>query len=522
MGNITSIDASCVGRKGSKAPIHAESSDVVALEEMLASRKDALLSGDLMKEMNQKLIDRFVCARAILVVHVTGLSKLEIQHDIVHALSFLNHAHRIVLDIAGEYNGVVLQGIGTHVQVVFRNCRNALSAAFAMRNRCPTELQSRVPNDVAGLCFALGYDHQLWVFNNVGCVGKEAVLCMRLSRHVASMFDIAVCPQFAEQLNEEAEQLPASCEGYHLSPRKYYGVRDSLNFFKFEADNPSSPSSNSSDAALEPDSSDEVNTPAGTPSQKPDSPERRTTPSGLILEALDSAKVQFSGLTSRISELAEDAYDLTARVFVEDPQGESSSSQKDTKGLMMPQHVRFLLSSYPLKMEPVRNVMMSKFSRRLAIVVTRLPHFEEQQCSTNTDYIRVLESMRIMREIVVHFVKRLEGGVVTCDPEAIHGRVVYYFKNPAVAVQAALLINHEFVERENAYDNKIQLRGDFKELEARVLAMNQIPVITELNAVSGRPSDLKPPPPRERNNKALVSAVTFGKVSPGIFCDALM
>jgi len=174
-------------------------------------------------EIDRSIRDRFTRTLAVLVLDMSGFSRLTQRYGIIHFLAMIERMHQLVLPVVAEprYGGRLLKLAADNVYAVFPDAPLAVDAAREMQRRLA------VANDVlpadwdVHVCIGIGYGDVLAVGGDE-IYGQEMNLASKLGEDVGAGGQILLTSAaFARLPAGEVEAEPAETVVSEL-PIVYY------------------------------------------------------------------------------------------------------------------------------------------------------------------------------------------------------------------------------------------------------------------------------------------------------------
>lgn len=177
---------------------------------------------DRVAQIDAEIHENFGVVRAILVMDMSGFSRMTIKHGIIHFLAMIHRMNQIVTLTIGEHGGEIIKFEADNVFAVFETVESAVEAAvnsmkgFAAAN---TMLPSEM--DMHGK-FGIGYGETLIVAGE-DLFGSEVNLASKLGEDLAGRGEILLTEAAFAQLPPgaaEYEEVAMTISGLQLVVHK--------------------------------------------------------------------------------------------------------------------------------------------------------------------------------------------------------------------------------------------------------------------------------------------------------------
>lgn len=178
-------------------------------------------------EIDARIHEIFGETHAILVMDMSGFSRLTIAHGIIHFLAMIHRMHQIALPTVEEHGGEVIKWEADNVFAIFAEVERAVEAAIDIMKRF-SAANTMLPEemDMHGK-FGIGYGEAL-VIEREDLYGSEVNLASKLGEDLACREEIL--------LTEAAfAQVDASARQYELVKMSVSGLELIVHRTKYDA-----------------------------------------------------------------------------------------------------------------------------------------------------------------------------------------------------------------------------------------------------------------------------------------------
>lgn len=178
-------------------------------------------------EIDAKIHEIFGETHAILVMDMSGFSRLTIAHGIIHFLAMIHRMHQIALPTIEEHGGTVIKWEADNVFAIFPVVERAVEAAIDIMKRF-SAANTMLPEemDMHGK-FGIGYGEAL-IIEREDLYGSEVNLASKLGEDLACREEIL--------LTEAAfAQVDASARTYELVKMSISGLELIVHKTKYDA-----------------------------------------------------------------------------------------------------------------------------------------------------------------------------------------------------------------------------------------------------------------------------------------------
>lgn len=173
-------------------------------------------------EVDQQIRDIFGETHAILVMDMSGFSRLTLAHGIIHFLSMIHRMHQIALPAVEEHGGEVIKWEADNIFAVFPEVEEAVEAAIDIMRRF-SAANTMLPEemDMHGK-FGIGYGEAL-IIERDDLYGSEVNLASKLGEDLAQREEILLTEAAFSRVDPKArnyEEVKMSISGLELIVHK--------------------------------------------------------------------------------------------------------------------------------------------------------------------------------------------------------------------------------------------------------------------------------------------------------------
>ncbi|HEY0384810.1 MAG TPA: adenylate/guanylate cyclase domain-containing protein [Pyrinomonadaceae bacterium] len=165
-------------------------------------------------EIDARIQEVFGETHAIMVMDMSGFSRMTIAHGIIHFLSMIHRMHQIALPTVEEHGGEVIKWEADNVFAVFPEVERAIDAALDILKRF-SAANTMLPEemDMHGK-FGIGYGETL-IIEREDLFGSEVNLASKLGEDLAGREEILLTQEAFSRVdaaarNYEEERLSIS------------------------------------------------------------------------------------------------------------------------------------------------------------------------------------------------------------------------------------------------------------------------------------------------------------------------
>jgi adenylate cyclase len=163
-------------------------------------------------EIDAQIREVFSETHAIMVMDMSGFSRMTIAHGIIHFLSMIHRMHQIALPTVEEHGGEVIKWEADNVFAVFPEVERAVEAAIDILKRF-SAANTMLPEemDMHGK-FGIGYGETL-IIERDDLYGSEVNLASKLGEDLAGRGEILLTEEAFSRVDPAAQNY----EEEHLS-----------------------------------------------------------------------------------------------------------------------------------------------------------------------------------------------------------------------------------------------------------------------------------------------------------------
>lgn len=173
-------------------------------------------------EIDAQIKEAFCEAHAILVMDMSGFSRLTISHGIIHFLAMIHRMNEIAKPALEEHGGEVVKFEADNAFAVFPNVEQAVEAAIDILKRL-SAANTMLPDELDMYeKFGIGYGEVLMLAEE-DLYGGEVNLASKLGEDLARRGEILLTEAAYKQVNPESrefEELLVSVSGVELKIHK--------------------------------------------------------------------------------------------------------------------------------------------------------------------------------------------------------------------------------------------------------------------------------------------------------------
>jgi adenylate cyclase len=197
-----------------------------ALSELLQERNE---HPERAAEIDARIQELFGETHAIMVMDMSGFSRLTIAHGIMHFLAMIHRMHQIVLPTIEEHGGELVKWEADNAFAIFPEVEKAVEAAVDINKRF-SAANTMLPEemDMHGK-FGIGYGEAL-IIEREDLYGSEVNLASKLGEDLAAREEILLTEAAFSRVDPQArkyEEVEMSISGLKLivHKTKYEAVR---------------------------------------------------------------------------------------------------------------------------------------------------------------------------------------------------------------------------------------------------------------------------------------------------------
>lgn len=175
-----------------------------------------------MAEIDAKIKETFGETHAILVMDMSGFSRMTLKHGIIHFLSMIHRMNEIAKPAIEEHGGEVVKFEADNAFAVFTEVEQAVEAAIDILKRLSAANTMLPPEfDMYGK-FGIGYGEVLMLEDD-DLFGAEVNLASKLGEDLANRDEILLTAEAYQRLDQESRECEESLmkiSGLELSVHK--------------------------------------------------------------------------------------------------------------------------------------------------------------------------------------------------------------------------------------------------------------------------------------------------------------
>jgi adenylate cyclase len=168
-------------------------------------------------EIDQKIRETFAETHAIMVLDMSGFSRLTIKYGIIHFLAMIHRMNAIVSPVVEEYSGRVVKLDADDVFAVFPDVDKALNASVDILKRMDA-VNTGLPEELdLYASMGIGYGEVLNLEDDM--FGEQMNLASKLGEDLAERGEILLTEAAYKQLQDKSrdfEEIEMSISGLHL------------------------------------------------------------------------------------------------------------------------------------------------------------------------------------------------------------------------------------------------------------------------------------------------------------------
>ena len=168
-------------------------------------------------EIDQKIRETFAETHAIMVLDMSGFSRLTIRYGIIHFLAMIHRMNAVVCPVVEEYSGRVVKLDADDVFAVFPDVGKALDASIDILKRLEA-VNTGLPEELdLYASMGIGYGEVLNLGDDM--FGEQMNLASKLGEDLAQRSEILLTEAAHKQIEDDArefEQIEMSISGLHL------------------------------------------------------------------------------------------------------------------------------------------------------------------------------------------------------------------------------------------------------------------------------------------------------------------
>ena len=163
-------------------------------------------------KVDAKIRDRYERDAAVMIIDMSGFSRITQEEGIVHFLALIHRMQGLVLPIIrAAVGGHVVKTEADNVYAMFDSVQAAIDTALALQEACRAAFDGKPANDAVRLSIGIAWGRLLDLDGNE-YYGDPVNLASKLGEDLASAGDIYVTADAAESTT-----LP---DGWHREPKR--------------------------------------------------------------------------------------------------------------------------------------------------------------------------------------------------------------------------------------------------------------------------------------------------------------
>jgi class 3 adenylate cyclase len=189
------------------------------LSELLQERNEY---PDRAADVDARVAELFGEMHAVLVMDMSGFSRLTIKHGIMHFLAMIHRMNAITIPAIEEHGGTVIKSEADNVFAIFPEVQTAVETALDI-NRRFSAANTMLPDemDIHGK-FGIGYGEVL-IVENQDLFGSEVNLASKLGEDLAEREEILITEAAFSRLEKgfaEFDEIEMAISGLNLLVRR--------------------------------------------------------------------------------------------------------------------------------------------------------------------------------------------------------------------------------------------------------------------------------------------------------------
>jgi class 3 adenylate cyclase len=155
------------------------------------------------RQLEQRIWQEYGCERAVLVVDMSGFSRLTQRHGVVHYLSMIRRMQLVAEPIVGARDGVILKFEADNAFAMFPAVDAAVATAFEL-NRALQDANRTTPDEL-DIRIACGIDYgPILVVEQEDFFGEAVNLASKLGEDLAESGEVLLTAAAAAMLSDTA------------------------------------------------------------------------------------------------------------------------------------------------------------------------------------------------------------------------------------------------------------------------------------------------------------------------------
>lgn len=173
-------------------------------------------------EVDARILETFSETHAIMVMDMSGFSRLTIAHGIIHFLAMIHRMHQIVLPTIKEHGGEMIKWEADNVFAIFPEVERAVETAIDIMKRF-SAANTMLPDDMdMHGKFGIGYGEAL-IIEREDLYGSEVNLASKLGEDLAQREEILLTESAFRRVDPAARkyaEMKMSISGLELIVHK--------------------------------------------------------------------------------------------------------------------------------------------------------------------------------------------------------------------------------------------------------------------------------------------------------------
>jgi len=157
--------------------------------------------------VDHRIDTRFRRTLAILVLDMSGFSRITREEGIIHFLDLIHRMHDLTRPVVERHGGEVVKALADNLFAVFHSPADAARAAQAIHKTCNDDAAHRVPNERVRVSIGLGFGDMLYL-DGMDCFGDEVNLAFKLGEDIATGGETLATAALTDRLTEEWPREP--------------------------------------------------------------------------------------------------------------------------------------------------------------------------------------------------------------------------------------------------------------------------------------------------------------------------
>ncbi len=196
------------------------------LKRLLAERS---LRPEQVLEIDAAIYATFGATRAVLVMDMTGFSRMTLSHGLIHFLTMIHRMNEIAQPVIERHGGLLVKFEADNVFAAFYTVEQAVNAALDLIN-CLEAANAVLPDemDMRGK-FGIGYG-EILLIENAELFGSEVNLASKLGENLAAPNEILLTQAARDKVSAEALKLqPVKTRVSGMELKYYHLAQEKVN-----------------------------------------------------------------------------------------------------------------------------------------------------------------------------------------------------------------------------------------------------------------------------------------------------